>query len=161
MVKDPICGMMVDELEATIQRCRPKFVYVLPNFHNPAGTTLPLERRHQLVEIAAIALYGYVAPAPIQAAQTPAATGNIEQVGMMLYTDYLVPFEVASILLLVAMVGAVVLAKRRHVVGQRRGLVRRDRNAFLHDRPHHGTDLGQAFVPILWLLHYRDPGTVC
>jgi 2-aminoadipate transaminase len=26
---------------------------VLPNFHNPAGTTLPLERRHRLVELAA------------------------------------------------------------------------------------------------------------
>jgi 2-aminoadipate transaminase len=27
-------------------------VYVLPNFHNPAGTTIPLERRLRLVEIA-------------------------------------------------------------------------------------------------------------
>jgi 2-aminoadipate transaminase len=31
---------------------RPRFVYVLPNFHNPAGTTLTLERRKQLVDIA-------------------------------------------------------------------------------------------------------------
>ena len=38
--------------------------------------------------------------------------GNVEQVGWMLYTNYLIPFEVASILLLVAMVGAIVLAKR-------------------------------------------------
>jgi NADH:ubiquinone oxidoreductase subunit 6 (subunit J) len=30
----------------------------------------------------------------------------------MLYTDYLIPFELASILLLVAMIGAIVLAKR-------------------------------------------------
>jgi len=30
-----------------------KFIYVLPNFHNPAGTTLPLERRLKLVELAA------------------------------------------------------------------------------------------------------------
>jgi 2-aminoadipate transaminase len=30
----------------------PKFIYVLPNFHNPAGTTLPLDRRERLVEIA-------------------------------------------------------------------------------------------------------------
>ena len=37
---------------------------------------------------------------------------NIEQVGRALYTDYLVPFEVASVLLLVAMVGAIMLAKR-------------------------------------------------
>jgi NADH-quinone oxidoreductase subunit J len=32
---------------------------------------------------------------------------------MALYTTYLLPFEIASILLLVAIVGAVVLAKRK------------------------------------------------
>ena len=36
----------------------------------------------------------------------------MERVGWLLYTDYLIPFEVASMLLLVAMVGAIVLAKR-------------------------------------------------
>ena len=45
-------GMVVDGLEAAIQRSRPKFVYVLPNFHNPAGVSLSEERRKQLVEIA-------------------------------------------------------------------------------------------------------------
>src|SRR5207253_11175721 len=35
-----------------------------------------------------------------------AAVGNSEQVGMALYTAYLLPFEIASILLLVAIVGA-------------------------------------------------------
>jgi NADH-quinone oxidoreductase subunit J len=39
--------------------------------------------------------------------------GNSEGVGLALYTNYLLPFEIASILLLVAIVGAVVLAKRR------------------------------------------------
>src|SRR5215831_18971394 len=39
--------------------------------------------------------------------------GNSEKVGTTLYTSYLLPFEIASILLLVAVVGAVVLAKRR------------------------------------------------
>jgi len=38
--------------------------------------------------------------------------GNSEAVGMALYRDYLVPFEVASIFLLVAMVGAIVIGKR-------------------------------------------------
>jgi NADH-quinone oxidoreductase subunit J len=42
-----------------------------------------------------------------------AAAGNSEQVGMALYTVYLLPFEIASILLLVAIVGAVVLSKKR------------------------------------------------
>jgi 2-aminoadipate transaminase len=45
-------GMMVDELEDTVQRCRPKFIYVLPNFHNPAGVSLSEERRHKLAEVA-------------------------------------------------------------------------------------------------------------
>ena len=37
---------------------------------------------------------------------------NSEAVAMALYTDYLVPFEVASLFLLVAMVGAIVIGKR-------------------------------------------------
>ena len=39
-------------------------------------------------------------------------TQNTELVGAALFTDYLLPFEIASVLLLVAMVGAVVLAKK-------------------------------------------------
>ena len=39
-------------------------------------------------------------------------SGNTEQVGWLLYTSYLIPFEIASMLLLVAMIGAIVLAKR-------------------------------------------------
>jgi len=38
--------------------------------------------------------------------------GNTEAVAWVLYRDYLLPFEVASVFLLVAMVGAVVLGKR-------------------------------------------------
>jgi len=45
--------------------------------------------------------------------QAGAIAGNSEQVGMALYTSYLLPFEIASILLLVAIVGAVVLSKKR------------------------------------------------
>src|SRR5439155_10153773 len=39
-------------------------------------------------------------------------TGNSQAVGWGLYRDYLLPFEVASVFLLVAMIGAVVLGKR-------------------------------------------------
>ena len=39
--------------------------------------------------------------------------GNTEGIGALLYTKYLFPFEVASVLLLAAMVGAIVLAKNR------------------------------------------------
>ncbi len=39
--------------------------------------------------------------------------GTTKAVGMMIFTDYLLPFEIASVLLLAAIVGAVILAKRR------------------------------------------------
>src|SRR3954468_17399966 len=50
-------GMRVDELEATLDRLdaegrRPKFIYTIPNFQNPAGVTLSLARRRRLVEVA-------------------------------------------------------------------------------------------------------------
>jgi NADH-quinone oxidoreductase subunit J len=66
-----------------------------------------------LAELAAILLYS-AAGDTAAAGQTPVTVqgGNVETVGWLLYTDYLVPFEIASILLLVAMIGAIVLAKR-------------------------------------------------
>lgn len=39
--------------------------------------------------------------------------GHTEIIGKALYTDFLLPFEVTSILLLVAIVGAVILTKRK------------------------------------------------
>jgi len=39
--------------------------------------------------------------------------GHIELIGKALFTDFLFPFEIASILLLVAIVGAVILAKKK------------------------------------------------
>lgn len=38
---------------------------------------------------------------------------HVKVLGKLLYTDFLYPFEVASVILLVAIVGAIVLAKRR------------------------------------------------
>jgi 2-aminoadipate transaminase len=51
-------GLRVDELRAVLDELertgrRPKFIYTVPTFHNPAGVTLSLERRRELVEIAA------------------------------------------------------------------------------------------------------------
>ena len=43
-------GMLVDELEPLFQRS-PKLVYVLPNFQNPGGASLSLERREKLVAL--------------------------------------------------------------------------------------------------------------
>jgi NADH-quinone oxidoreductase subunit J len=49
--------------------------------------------------------------APLTPPDTMALTTNSEQVGFVLFSEYLLPFELASILLLVAIVGAVVMAK--------------------------------------------------
>ncbi len=51
-------GMRVEELEAVLDDLerngrRPKFIYTVPNFHNPAGVTMSLTRRRELVRIAA------------------------------------------------------------------------------------------------------------
>jgi NADH-quinone oxidoreductase subunit J len=42
-----------------------------------------------------------------------AALGNTESVARSLFTDFLLPFEITSVLLLVAIIGAIVLAKRQ------------------------------------------------
>jgi NADH-quinone oxidoreductase subunit J len=98
------------------------FVVMLVNLKRPPEVHKDPHRRSRLAfvlscvllaEIGGIALWGYVRPelpagtiSPVSAAQ------NVEQVGWLLYTTYLVPFEVASMLLLAAMVGAIILARR-------------------------------------------------
>jgi 2-aminoadipate transaminase len=44
-------GLVTDEMESAL-RTGPKFIYTLPNFQNPTGVTLPLNRRKRLVELA-------------------------------------------------------------------------------------------------------------
>jgi NADH-quinone oxidoreductase subunit J len=98
------------------------FVVMLVNLKRPPEQHHDPRRRSRLAlvlavavlaEFAVIALYGSVTPnVPGSPTHAPLAVHNVQQVGWALYTTYLVPFEVASILLLVAMVGAIVLAKR-------------------------------------------------
>ena len=75
--------------------------------------------RSVLLEVVAIAYTNSRNSSPISVQATsdiPARFGdpmlNTEQLGWVLYTEYLIPFEVASMLLLVAMIGAIVLAKK-------------------------------------------------
>ena len=101
------------------------FVVMLVNLKRPPETHQD-PRRHArlglilsgivLFELAAVVGYGIVRGEPSMtaaASSVPAGLeGNTEQLGWLLYTDYLVPFELASMLLLVAMIGAIILAKR-------------------------------------------------
>jgi NADH-quinone oxidoreductase subunit J len=100
------------------------FVVMLVNLKRPPEVHSDPRRRTRLglvlsgvvlAELAAIVAYGIARGEPATAAASDAPAGllgNTEQVGWLLYTDYLIPFEVASILLLVAMIGAIILAKR-------------------------------------------------
>jgi NADH-quinone oxidoreductase subunit J len=97
------------------------FVVMLVNLKRPPEAHEDPHRRTKLgfalsaavlFELALIAGYGYIKPSPALAVQAIPVTGNTEEVGWLLYTSYLIPFEVASMLLLVAMIGAIVLAKR-------------------------------------------------
>jgi NADH-quinone oxidoreductase subunit J len=48
---------------------------------------------------------------PLRTAQTP-LVGSPQAIGKSLFTDYLLPFEATSLLILIALVGAVVFAKK-------------------------------------------------
>jgi NADH-quinone oxidoreductase subunit J len=98
------------------------FVVMLVNLKRPPEAHKDPRRRSGLgfalaaivlVQVGAIAVWGArSARPPAAAAPAVPALGNTEQIGWLLYTDYLIPFEVASILLLVAMIGAIVLTKK-------------------------------------------------
>ena len=59
------------------------------------------------------AMRGWTTPAVAAGTETAVGgAGNTEAIGDVLYTTYLFPVEVASLILLVAMIGAVILAKK-------------------------------------------------
>jgi NADH-quinone oxidoreductase subunit J len=73
---------------------------------------------HWLGVAGAGALFAVLASAIYRASAGPARAvdgtfGTVKAVGQVLFTDYLLPFEATSLLLLVAIVGAVVVAKER------------------------------------------------
>jgi NADH-quinone oxidoreductase subunit J len=98
------------------------FVVMLVNLKRPPEVHQDPRRRSRLglvisglllAQLAAIAGYSSISTdAAPRARVAEVVGGNVEQVGWLLYTDYLIPFEVASMLLLVAMIGAILLAKR-------------------------------------------------
>jgi NADH-quinone oxidoreductase subunit J len=77
----------------------------------------PLRRQRWLaVPVAAVflVLVGMMLRSAVLAgAPRPPVAGGTEALGRMLFTDYLLPFEVTSVLLLAAIVGVMALTKRR------------------------------------------------
>lgn len=81
-------GTYADPAANSEQKLKSVSTYRVRRTHMPDGSVVRRRVRRQTVE------------------------GNSEAVAMLLYRDYLVPFEVASLFLLVAMIGAIVIGKR-------------------------------------------------
>jgi NADH-quinone oxidoreductase subunit J len=96
------------------------FVILLVNLRD---TATPRLRAHAsaaslvgLVAVGAMLVinrHGRVPDTPVTGAAAVKEAGNLQAVGFRLFVDALLPFEIASVLLLVAMVGAIVLARDR------------------------------------------------
>jgi NADH-quinone oxidoreductase subunit J len=78
--------------------------------------------RQWLVGLAAVAavgaeigyfLYRGMSAFHLPEAAAASSVGNTEQIADSLFSEYLLPFEIASVLLLVAVVGSVIMAKKR------------------------------------------------
>ncbi|MFF2092568.1 NADH-quinone oxidoreductase subunit J [Paenibacillus sp. NPDC058174] len=85
--------------------------------HQDAGTEKVLPLHEGLAAIGALALFGllfyairttdFPGPLPFQGGED-----NTMKIGQLLYTGYIVPFELLSILLTVAFIGAIAIARR-------------------------------------------------
>jgi len=92
---------------------------------DPFSRTVLQDKKRSLTYLAAILGVGALALlVPILKAYNPAqvprstafasgGTGSVKQLGEVLFNQYLVPFEVTSVLILIAIIGVVVLARRQ------------------------------------------------
>ncbi|TIU27243.1 MAG: NADH-quinone oxidoreductase subunit J, partial [Mesorhizobium sp.] len=91
--------MMIDVREAVLQR-------FLPGSNLPALVLLVLLGVEMLVLVLRSDRYSVAKPVAMR------TSGEVRQLSTTLFADYLLPFEVASIILLAALVGAIVLARK-------------------------------------------------
>ena len=92
------------------------FVIMLVNLEEPKRYTggrlhLGLSAALTVVLFGTLALVFMEDVPSVTLQAAPATEGNIQLVGLALYRDYLIPFEAVSLLLLVAMIGAIVLGR--------------------------------------------------
>jgi len=97
------------------------FVFVIMLLNEPAGVP-HLEKQKWLrylgpplgaaMLIEAYSVLRHVPDWPFPEGAAAQTTGTTLNVGLALFTDYLLPFEVTSVLILMAVVGAIVLGKR-------------------------------------------------
>lgn len=93
--------------------------------HLPVGVGVALVLFAELASL----LYGSIlSPAPLAAASSPipdaAQIDNAKAIGRVLYTDYLIAFQLAGIILLVSMIGAIVLTHRQRLGVKRQNIAK-------------------------------------
>ena len=91
------------------------FVIMLLHAHSGEGPILKLRLQQPVALLLALALLGGLVAAYMRArwsAPTDLELGTAQTVGTTLFEQFLLPFEVASLVLLVGILGAVVLGKR-------------------------------------------------
>jgi NADH-quinone oxidoreductase subunit J len=95
------------------------FVIMLLNLREKKGIISKHQASLQVVGVAAFGFFVMTIVSRLNAAALPKAKavsaqfGTVSAVGRILFTDYVLPFEIASVLLLAAIVGAVMLAKSK------------------------------------------------
>jgi NADH-quinone oxidoreductase subunit J len=90
-------------LDINIERMRQGFWDYLPIAGLVAGLMVV-----EMVMVLGGERFGLVAPEP-----KPADYSNTRELGLLLYTEYVYPFEIAAVILLVAIVAAIALTLRR------------------------------------------------
>jgi NADH-quinone oxidoreductase subunit J len=109
-------GVYADPVANSEQKLKSVTVHRIRRTHMPDGSVVRRHIRRSTVE------------------------GNSEAVAMVLYNDYLVPFEIASLFLLVAMIGAIVIGKR-----ELSALEEETAPAFILDRVETEKDVKRSF----------------
>ncbi len=97
------------------------FVIMLLNLKEDSGHWIARDRNKLLTGLTSVLLVGglykiidVLMQTDFQAPKAvPDSFGTVARIGESLFTDFVLPFEIASVLLLAAMVGAVVLAKNK------------------------------------------------
>jgi len=80
-----------------------------------AGNTTFRQLLTALVGVGLFALLGTMilsTPWPVSSGSITGGASPVEAIGQHFFTDFLLPFELASVLLLIAMIGAIILARR-------------------------------------------------
>jgi NADH-quinone oxidoreductase subunit J len=95
------------------------FLYVIMMLNQNSDTEPNKKRYLVFISVIASGMLLLTLVAAVRGAEMPEAatamtnTGSIEKLGQILFTDFLLPFEISSILFLAAMVGAVYLSKNK------------------------------------------------